>query len=127
LRDLFAAESRRTQDVTADLVEGIPEALSIILFGSEARGQAKPESDTDLLIVVARKEEYLSDKIVDACMHVAEKHDLALSWHIADLADLNDWEATGHEFWRNVQEDGVVLYGHQPEDLRPRWKAGRAT
>jgi len=127
LRDLFAAENRRQQDAIADMVEGVPETVSVILFGSEARGEAKAGSDTDLLLVVAQKGSDLEGRILDVCMQVAEKHDLAVSWHVADFEQIRDWEATGHEFWRNVLKDGVVLHGGPLEALRRRWQHGEAT
>ncbi len=46
-------------EASAGLVEGF-DPLRIVLFGSQARGEALPDSDLDLLVVVRR----LGDKRV---------------------------------------------------------------
>lgn len=127
LRELFEAEAQRAEQIVAELRTEIDEALTIILYGSEARGEAAPGSDTDILIVVERKTEALAERIDATCLDIAEKHSLALSWHLADLDDLREWEQTGNEFWRNILADGVRLAGEPLERLRRRWQTGRAS
>lgn len=118
LRALFWAEQRRAREFAEDLAQALPEALSVILYGSEARGEAEAGSDTDLLIVVEEKTEALEEKIIDACLEVAARHEVALSWHVADLARIGEWEDTDSDFWRNVQEDGIILHGERIERLK---------
>jgi len=126
LKALFRAEAARYDRVIAALTESVPEALSIILFGSEARDQAKAGSDTDLLIVVSAKSERLEERISDTCLQLAREHILALSWHVADLADLREWEETGHELWQNIVTDGINLRGKSVDRLRRQWQHGKA-
>lgn len=127
LRDLFGDEDRRTREAVAELAERVPEAVSTALFGSEARGEARPGSDTDLLVVVACKGEEVEARIRDACLDLAERHSLALSWYVVDLDDLREWDATGHQFWRNVLRDSIWLQGDSAEVLRRRWQPGRTS
>ncbi len=127
LRGLFDTERARSEQITDDLGAGLPEALSIILYGSEARGEAKAGSDTDILIVVEEKTSDLEERIDRACLALAGQHLLGLSWIIADLSDLREWEETDREFWRNVVRDGVGLTGDSLERLRRRWQTGRDT
>ncbi len=127
LRDLFMAEADRYRGFVAEVVHETPEALTVFLFGSEARSQAKPGSDTDVLIVVERKDETLEQRILDRCLDVAMRHGIALSWHVADLQDLREWEATGNAFWRNVTRDGIRLHGSSLEALRRQWQPGKAS
>lgn len=127
LRDLFADEHGRTREVAAELAERIPEALSIALFGSEARGDAKPGSDTDLLVVVDRTRQDVERRVRDACLDLAERHGLALAWHVADLGELREWDKVDHPFWRNVLKDGLNLHGESLEGLRHRWQRGKAS
>jgi len=127
LRDLFAAEDTRTRDAASDLAKGVPEALSIVLFGSEARGEARPGSDTDVLVVVARRNQRVERRVRQACLAIAERHNLALSWQVADLQEIRDWETTGNAFWQQVLRDGIVLHGERPEVLRRQWQTGEAT
>lgn len=55
LRELFDTEEERREQIVGELIAEIDDALTIILYGSEARGDAEAGSDTDVLIVVERK------------------------------------------------------------------------
>jgi len=127
LRDLFRAEADRFRRFVADMGEGVPEALALLLFGSEARGEAKPHSDTDVLIVVAKRTEALEERVLGRCLDAASSHGLNLQWHLADLSDLRQWQATDDPFWRNVQREAVVLHGMSLEALARRWLDGRTS
>lgn len=127
LRELFAEEDRRARQFVSELVDRVPEVRSIILFGSEARGDARPGSDTDLLIVVPRSTRKLEARLDDACMALSDKHGLALSWHVVSVAQVCEWDSTGEQFWRNVLNGGVLLHGDAPEAMRLEWRIGRAT
>lgn len=124
VRDLFWAEGQRPGDFCESLLGDVPELLSIILFGSEARGEARPDSDTDLLLVIERKNESLDRRISDTCHEYSSQQGLHTSWIVVEMADLREWEAMGHEFWRNVQQDGIVLRGMSLSGLRRRCRQG---
>ncbi len=125
LRDLLRAEQSRSRAFADDLAEALPQAISVILYGSEARGEADAGSDTDLLIVVEHRTEELDDRIADVCLGLAEKYSLALSWHVADLDRMCEWEASDSDFWRNIERDGVRVAGDSIERLKNRWRTGR--
>jgi len=127
LRELFSEEDRRVKDAATELRRRVPDAVSIILFGSEARAEARPGSDTDLLVVVPKRSDLLDDAIRDACLDLAEKHGLALSWHVVDLEDLAEWVADGEQFWANVARDGITLQGESVERLARQWPLGRTS
>lgn len=127
LRELFDAEERRTEQIVGELTSQIDGALTIILYGSEARGDAGAGSDTDVLIVIERRTEEIEDWIDRTCLDIAERYSLALSWHIAELDDLREWEETESEFWQSILADGVRLAGEPIERLRMRWQTGRVS
>ncbi len=127
LRCLFQEEDHRTRAATAMLAESVPAARSIILFGSEARGEARPGSDTDLLIIVGDRDEATDTQIAKACLDVADRYSLALSWVVVGCDEVREWEATGEQFWQNVVRDGIWLHGDSLEALRLRWRLGRAS
>ncbi len=122
---LFAGERERYQHIVQELRAAGAGILSVVLFGSEARGEAEAGSDTDLLIVVQRKTEQIETAISDACLRVSERHVLALSWHVADLADLQRWEKTDNPLWQEILTDGVRLTGRSLEELRREWQRGK--
>lgn len=127
LRELFDREEQRTRSAVAELAETTPGVRAIILFGSEARGEARPGSDTDLLMIVDRTDAKSAEGVRDACLGLAERHGLALSWHVVDLDQLREWEATQDQFWQNVLQDGIWLHGDSLEAIRLRWRLGRTT
>lgn len=127
LISLFEAEHARYRAIVERLSTATPGLLSLVLFGSQARGDARPGSDTDLLFVVAEKSEQLEAHIRDQCMEMADEHLVGLSWVIVDLEEVREWERTGHQFWQNVLADGVVLRGKDLRSLSRQCQRGRAT
>lgn len=126
LRTLFEAESRRHADFVSGLTQAVPDLVSVILYGSEARGDAMPGSDTDLLVVVGRRTGDLEDRLQELGSDLARQHMLALSWHTADLSDIREWETGGSDLWRNIRDEGITLTGLSPERLRRRCLRGKA-
>jgi predicted nucleotidyltransferase len=117
LKGLFAAEAERRHEVVRGLSEAVPGMVSLILFGSEARGDATPGSDTDLLVVVERKTKRLEEQIGEVCLRLATEHQLDLTWLVTDQEQVRGWEADGSEFWRNVRSEGIALAGTTVERL----------
>jgi len=125
LRALYAQEDRRTRAAIAELGNALADVVAIVLFGSEARGEARPGSDTDLLIIVAHAGARTEAKVRKACLAVAQKHSLALSWLVMDLDEARERDAQNEQFWHNVARDGIWLHGDSLEALRLRWRLGR--
>ena len=98
-----------------ELVEGLCKVLkdnliSIILYGSVAKGTQTEESDIDIAMIIKtnmdkRCEEQLSDFVVDMNL----KYDKVFS--VIDI-DENVFEKWGEQspFYRNVKAEGVVLW-----------------
>ncbi|MFO7945871.1 MAG: nucleotidyltransferase domain-containing protein [Armatimonadota bacterium] len=127
IMDLFQAEEDRSGAIVDALRSEIDEAVSVILYGSEARGEAEAGSDTDLLIVVKERSPALDEHIDEVCLDIAEEYSLALSWHIADLDDLREWDETDSDFWEDILRDGIRLCGETIEGLRRQWQTGRVS
>ena len=102
-------------EMYSELVEEIKKALgdriiSIILYGSVARGTDTPESDIDVAVIVKsaldhNEEDALSDAVVDMNL----KYDKVFS--VIDIEDeiINKWGDV-IPFYKNVRKEGIVLW-----------------
>lgn len=106
------------------LLEAFPVQIRrIILYGSYARGDATPDSDVDVIIVVAWEEERLPDgfyrsmygdprweAIIDAALDVSLEHSV---WISPVVVGENRYIA--HQRWsffKEVRREGIVLWSN---------------
>lgn len=86
----------------------LPEGSSLWLYGSRARGDARPDSDYDLLILLdkdkinSKDTEYSFTFFMDG-LNVGEE----VNAHIYTKNDWSKW--AGAPFNENVEEDKIVL------------------
>lgn len=81
----------------------------LILFGSRARGDHKPYSDYDILVVLAEKDRRVVDALYDATMEVLFRPGRLISLKIYRGTDFNRFAALPTPFLSNVLREGVVL------------------
>ena len=106
-----------TESLIHDMAKVVAQAVqpeAIILFGSHATGQARPDSDVDLLIVEAtpfganrdRRKEMV--RLWQALSRFAVAKDIL----VYSRAEVEQWrDARNHVIARALRE-GKVLYGH---------------
>jgi predicted nucleotidyltransferase len=80
----------------------------LILFGSAARGEAGPESDLDLLVVLGGPADVVAEirVLTDLLFPLQLESDHYIS---AQAASLEDYEAGRIQLYRNIQREGIVL------------------
>jgi uncharacterized protein len=79
----------------------------VILYGSEARGTAEPDSDIDLLVLLEGPVNYWED--VHTCIHVLYPLVLEIERPIdATPADVRDYEAARWPLYREVRREGIL-------------------
>lgn len=103
------------EKILMELVSGIVKIMehkivSIVLYGSVAKGTNTEESDVDVAILMHGQldyntEEQLSDFIVDMDL----KYDKVFSVIDIDFDNFKKWEKV-MPFYQNVTQEGIVLW-----------------
>jgi predicted nucleotidyltransferase len=100
----------------------LPEAVSVIVFGSLARGEADVESDVDVIAVRPDDLDEDDDDWVDAIEHWRQAA-RALTGNPLEVIDVSENEtrrllASRRPLWRAVAKEGIVITGRSFADLR---------
>lgn len=107
----MTAERRQTiiQAIAQKAKEITPKGSEVILFGSQARGDAHEDSDWDVLILLD-KDRVTSQDIDDYTYPLRE-----LGWNNNEsintiLYTKKDWKRNSYTpFYKNVTQDGIML------------------
>jgi predicted nucleotidyltransferase len=101
---------RIPQEAIDQVVEQIVEKFKpqkIILFGSYARGEPRPESDVDLLVIMDTPLKEV-EQAIQICQQIEYRFGLDLIVHtpkyLAERVKMGDW------FLRDVLKEGKVIY-----------------
>lgn len=86
------------------------QVVSINLFGSKARGDAGPDSDIDLLIIVQDRDNIDRNKIYDYVLDAELDHGINISLKIYNKDEYNKLVKMNVPFTTNVQKEGVTLW-----------------
>ena len=98
-----------------ELVDGIlaimkPSVVSIILYGSVARGTNTEESDVDVAILVKNEmDAEMEDKLYDFVVDMNLKYDKVFSVIDINYDTFRMWEGVT-PFYQNVTKEGIVLW-----------------
>ena len=89
-----------------------PDLGLLILYGSYARGEAQPDSDVDLFVVLRQASEAVYERVREVAYEVMWKADFdyVFSLYLTDMHHYQMLEQRGSSFLRNVQREGKVLW-----------------
>jgi predicted nucleotidyltransferase len=129
LTALFDAESRRMaalQHAVAEVLDGgavREHTLSIILFGSNARGDALPGSDLDIFAVTDDESqvERVRQVLIDAIPGIQRRFGLRISPLVMEKARVRERYRDGDPLMKNVLSDGRRLYGTHFHQIVDAW------
>lgn len=101
--------------VWSELVKGILSIMenrlvSIILYGSVARGTGTEESDVDIaLIMHGKMDAEIEDKLSDFVVDLDLKYDRVFSVIDIDAEHFRQW-ISSLPFYQNIVREGVILW-----------------
>ena len=101
------------QGLTEELQRQLgPELQLLMLYGSHARGEARPDSDVDLFVVLRRASTATAEKVRQTIYQVMWDADFAYVFSLY-LTDVHHYQMLQHQnssFLRHVQQEGRVLW-----------------
>lgn len=130
---LTRVEARALNEFRARLHQILPrdELKSLIVYGSKARGDARPGSDIDLLVVYdpvhSEKKDEISDAEYEIELNALERNarsTLDLEPLVRTKAQLKEDAESGMPLLQNIAHEGIVLEGEPivPEQMdRKYW------
>jgi len=89
--------------------------VRVVLFGSRAKGTAKPGSDYDFLIVVRKKEPGMIDKLYDAVTDFLIEYGVDVSLKIYKDADFRKMTSLPTPFMERIMKTGKELWTQRQE------------
>jgi predicted nucleotidyltransferase len=84
--------------------------VSVILYGSKARGDFLPESDIDILILVHNRDKVDRDKLYDFLLFDDIGYECNISLNIYESEYFNRLSTMHVPFVKNVLRDGETLW-----------------
>ena len=84
--------------------------VSVILYGSVARGTQTEESDIDIALMLKSEEtEDMRERMTDVVVDLELEYNKVLSVLRIDYKQFRLWENT-MPFYKNMKKDGVILW-----------------
>jgi predicted nucleotidyltransferase len=92
------------------LAEDFPDLVEeIVIFGSKARGDAKPDSDLDVLLVIREGPRRFKDAVREPGYLLSIGTDVVPSMIVLTREEWSLLQKREAPFWQTVTRDGVVV------------------
>ena len=108
----LSSQPRRVREALAELKRRISETfpqrlIDLRLFGSRARGEAREDSDADVLVVLDRAGWEERRQVIDLATDIGLEHDLDLSPTVFDQATYDRWREQRRPLLVEIERDGI--------------------
>jgi predicted nucleotidyltransferase len=123
LRQLFASEGEMMKSLARHLTAVLDgKVVAAGLFGSAARGEARPGSDIDLIVIVESKKEYhkVSRLLLDPVERLSKQFGWPVQLVIYLRKDLSNGSAAKKGLLREVASDWIPVVGGKYKDIFPQ-------
>jgi predicted nucleotidyltransferase len=81
----------------------------IIVFGSRARGTARPDSDLDLLILISGGDWQIKAAVAEVGYSLSDQPDVSPSIIVRTADEWRERANARSPFWQTVARDGVAV------------------
>ena len=124
--DAELTELREFREVLRDVLDkgAVQEhTLSIILFGSNARGDARPTSDVDLLVVVVDEPavERVQEVLLGAVADIHHRFGFRIAPYALSRERVQERFRDGDPLMQNIHSEGRTLYGTHFQEIVGVW------
>jgi len=100
---------RRIVTELQDKLAAVTEILDLRVFGSRARGDATPESDLDVFLIVDHCSPSIRRHMAEIAWEVGFAYGSVVSLIVATQEDIDDGPMGANPLYLNVQREGVRL------------------
>jgi len=106
--------SAKEKSVLKQFKAGLEQALGgqlieLKLFGSKARGDGRPDSDVDVLVIVATDDWHIRDKVYDVATDMLLQVDVCISPKVISKSRFVQLCKEGTSFIHNVSKDAISI------------------
>jgi len=94
----------------ADLKRALSgQLIELKLFGSKARGNDQPDSDMDVLVIVATDDWHIRDTVYDVATDILLQMDVCISPKVISKNRFDQLCKEGTSFMHNVSKDAITV------------------
>ena len=83
--------------------------IELKVFGSKARGDDRPDSDIDVLAIVASDDWHIRDKVYDVATDILLQADVCISPKVISKSRFDQLYKEGTSFIHNVGKDTITI------------------
>jgi predicted nucleotidyltransferase len=83
--------------------------IEMKLFGSKARGDDRPDSDIDALVIVTDDDWHICDTVYDIATDLSLKTDIFISPKVISKGRFEELQKEDTSFLRNISRDAIAV------------------